>query len=78
MPTIYSFFDLADEISSIGEKLIPNWFAFLVQLISLVLLLVIIFIFADFIPSHSAVRVTCEGVRPERRIARHDPLKSAC
>ena len=39
---------------------------------------VISLIFADFIPSHSAVRVTCEGVRPERRIARHDPLKRAC
>ena len=37
-----------------------------------------ILIFADFIPSHSAVRVTCEGVSPERRIARHEPLKSAC
>ena len=39
---------------------------------------VISLIFADFIPSHSAVRVTCEGVRLERRIARHDPLKSVC
>ena len=36
---------------------------------------VVNFIFADFIPSHSAVRVTCEGAKPERRMARHEPLK---
>ena len=36
---------------------------------------VVNFIFADFMPSHSAVRVTCEGAKPERRMARHEPLK---
>lgn len=46
MPQLILFFDLADEISSIGEKLIPNWMAFLVQLISLIVLLVIIFFIA--------------------------------
>lgn len=42
----YTFFDLGEEISSIGEKLIPNWFAFLVQLVALIVLLIIIFVFA--------------------------------
>lgn len=46
MPNFYVFFNLADEISGIGEKLIPNWFAFLVQLISLIVLVAVIFIFA--------------------------------
>ena len=46
MPNFYVFFNLADEISGIGEKLIPNWFAFLVQLISLIVLVVVIFFFA--------------------------------
>jgi len=42
----YTFFDLADEIGTIGEKLIPNWFAFLVQLVSLIVLLLIVFFVA--------------------------------
>ena len=46
MPTIITFFDLAEEISSIGSKLVPNWFAFLIQFVALILLLTIIFIFA--------------------------------
>ena len=82
MPTIYSFFDLADEISSIGEKLIPNWFAFLVQLISLVLLLVIIFIFA-YKPVKKLLNARAEYIEKEvkdaeedKRIARENAVKS--
>lgn len=43
---LLTFFDLAEEISTIGEKLIPNWFAFLIQLVALIVLLLIIFFFA--------------------------------
>lgn len=82
MPTIYSFFDLAEEISSIGEKLIPNWFAFLVQLISLVLLLVIIFIFA-YKPVKKLLNARAEYIEKEvkdaeedKRIARENAVKS--
>lgn len=46
MPDLFVFFNLSDEISSVGEKLIPNWFAFLVQLVALILLLIIVFFVA--------------------------------
>ena len=82
MPTIYTLFDLADEISSIGEKLIPNWFAFLVQLIALIVLLVIIFIFA-YKPVKNLLQKRSDYIEKEvkdaeesNRIARENAIKS--
>ena len=82
MPNIYVFFDLADEISSIGEKLIPNWFAFLVQLVALILLLVIIFIFA-YKPVKKLLDIRADYIEKEvkdaeesNKVARENAIKS--
>lgn len=82
MPTIYVFFDLAEEISSIGEKLIPNWFAFLVQLIALILLVVIIIVFA-YKPVKKLLDTRADYIEKEvkdaeenNRIAKENALKS--
>lgn len=82
MPTFYVFFDLAGEISSIGEKLIPNWFAFLVQLIALVLLLVVIFIFA-YKPVKALLDKRADYIEKEvkdaeesNKVARENAIKS--
>lgn len=82
MPTIYVFFDLADEISGIGEKLIPNWFAFLVQLIALILLVVIIIVFA-YKPVKRLLDARADYIEKEvkdaensNKVARENALKS--
>lgn len=82
MPQIYTFFDLSEEISSIGEKLIPNWFAFLVQLIALIVLLIIIFVFA-YKPVKSFLDKRADYIEKEvkdaeenNRIAKENALKS--
>ena len=82
MPTIITFFDLAEEISSIGNKLIPNWFAFLIQIIALILLLTIIFIFA-YKPVKKLLNARADYIEKEvkdaendKKLARENALKS--
>lgn len=82
MPNFYVFFDLGNEISSIGEKLIPNWFAFLVQLVALILLLVLIF-FVTYKPVKKLLNDRAEYIEKEvkdaeedKKIARENAIKS--
>lgn len=82
MPTIYVLFDLKDEISSIGEKLIPNWFAFLIQFVALVFLLVIIF-FVAYKPVKKLLNARADYIEKEvkdaeesNKVARENAIKS--
>lgn len=82
MPNIFVFFDLIEEISSIGDKLIPNWFAFLIQLVALIFLLVIIF-FVAYKPVKKLLNTRAEYIEKEvkdaeesNKIAKENALKS--
>ena len=82
MPTIYVFFDLGEQISQIGSKLIPNWISFLIQLIALILLLVIVFVFA-YKPVKGLLEKRADYIEKEvkdaeesNKIARENAIKS--
>jgi len=82
MPKLIVLFDLADEISTIGEKLIPNWFAFLVQLTALLLLLAIVF-FVAYKPVKNLLEKRADYIQKEvtdaeesNKIAHENAIKS--